>query len=31
MKALTIEIFKPDMIKAVNYEQKKGGKLTIHQ
>ena len=24
MKALTIEIFIPDMIKAVNYEQKKG-------
>ena len=27
MKALTIETFIPDMIKAVNYEQKKGGEI----
>ena len=27
MKALTIEIFIPNMIKAVNYEQKKGGEI----
>ena len=31
MKPLTIETFKPDMIKAVNSEQKKLVKLTIHQ
>ena len=27
MKVLTIETFIPDMIKAVNYEQKKGGEI----
>ena len=27
MEPLTIETFKPDMIKAVNYEQKKDGEI----
>ena len=27
MKPLTIETFKPDMIKVVNYEQKKAGEI----
>ena len=27
MEPLTIETFKPDMIKAVNYEQKKAGEI----
>ena len=31
MEPLTIETFNPDMIKAINCEQKKLVKLTIHQ
>ena len=27
MKSRTIKTFKPDMIKAVNYEQKKAGEI----
>ena len=31
MEPLTIETFNPDMIKAINSEQKELAKLTIHR